>query len=329
MRRTFFKTAIAAVVIASSSVAMAADIKLTLGYNAMPGNPRDLGAHVFADKLKELTNGRIEVRVAGGAQLGDEPALVTGMRTGSIDLSPNVQGAVSAVVPEVNAFGMPFLFKSMEQAWKVVDDKELMAILDKKFDEKGLVLLGFMDQGIRHVSNNKKPLKTLEDFKGLKIRTPADPVTVDIFRELGADPQQIKFPELYMALQQGVVNAQENPLANIESSKLYEVQPYISFTGHKWESSPFLMSKRSWQKLSKSDQAAIREAAKVAITEQRKLSLQADEKLQDVLKKHGVQFDTVELEPLRKATLPVIQKWESGPIGGFVKKVREVAARTQ
>jgi len=320
------QAALCAVLLAAAG-ASAAQTKLTLGYNAAPGNPRDKGAHIFADRVKELTGGELVVQVAGGAQLGDEPALVTGMRTGSIDLSPNVQGAVSAVVPEVNAFGMPFLFGTNEQAWRAVDDPELMAELSKKFEAKGLILLGFMDQGIRHVSNSKKPLKTVADFHGLKIRTPADPVTVDIFRQLGADPQQIKFPELYMALQQGVVDAQENPLMNIDSSKLYEVQKYISFTGHKWESSPFLMSKRTWDRLTDPQRQAIRTAAAEAIAQQRQMVKESDQALVDKLKADGVQFDQADLPALRAAMAPVLDKWERSDIGPFLKRVREIAAR--
>ena len=322
----FAKIGLCAVLLAAAGAA-AAQTKLTLGYNAAPGNPRDRGAHIFADRVKELTQGAIVIQVGAGAQFGDEPALVTGMRTGSIDLSPNVQGAVSAVVPEVNAFGMPFLFTTSEQAWKAVDDPAVYATLKEKFEAKGLILLGFMDQGIRHVTNNKKPLNTVADFKGLKIRTPADPVTVDIFRELGADPQQIKFPELYMALQQGVVDAQENPLMNIDSSKLYEVHKFITLTAHKWECSPFLMSKKTWDRLSEPHRQAIMTAAKDAIAQQRQMVKESDATLMEKLKKDGVQFNQVDVAGMRAAMVPVLEKWEKSNIGPFVKQIREVAAK--
>jgi len=163
------------------------------------------------------------------------------------------------------------------------------------------------------------------DMKGLKIRTPPDAVTIDIMTALGAETQQIKFAELYVALEQGVVDGQENPLANIYASKLYEVQKFISLTGHKFEITPFLMSKRTWDKLSEADRKIIMDAANEATLLQRKLSAEADEKLVGELKGKGVKVDTVDTKPFQKATEPVTAKWTSGPIGDYVKKVVSAA----
>jgi TRAP-type transport system periplasmic protein len=118
--------------------APAQEVKLTLGHNAAPGNPKDEGAKYFAEKVKELSGGRIEVQVAGSAQLGDDTANITGMRTGSIDLSANSQGALSTLIPEFGALGMPYLFDSLEHAWKVVDGP-VGEELAKKADAKGLI----------------------------------------------------------------------------------------------------------------------------------------------------------------------------------------------
>ena len=158
-------------------------------------------------------------------------------------------------------------------------------------------------------------------MKGIKVRTPPDPTTIDIMAALGADPQQIKFSELYVALQQGVVDAQENPLMNIYSSKLYEVQKFISLTSHKYEMTPFVMSKRSWDKMNEADRKIIKEAADEATAFNRKLSQEADQKLEGELKAKGIQFNRPDLAPFAKATQPVIDKWSTGPQGDFVKKV--------
>ena len=128
--------------------------------------------------------------------------------------------------------------------------------------------LGYWDNGVRHVSNSKLPITKPEDLKGLKIRTPADPMTIDIFQTLGAATEQIAFGELYVALQQGVVDGQENPLANISSSKLYEVNKFISLTAHKWESTPFLMSQIALARVG-ADLEHIQAAANEAATLQR------------------------------------------------------------
>ncbi len=309
----------ALVALAVGGPAFAQEVKLTLGHGAAAGNPRDEGAKRFAELVKERSNGRIAVQVAGSAQLGDDAAMITGMRTGSIDMSANSQGAISNVVPEYGALGMPYLFETPEHAWKVVDGP-VGEELAKKSEAKGLILLGFMDNGIRHTSNNKRPIATPEDVKGLKIRTPPDPVTVSIFRALGADTQQIKFSELYIALQQGTVDGQENPLANIYYSKLHEVQKYIALTGHKYETTPFLMSKKSWDRLSEADRTVIRAAAKEAVDHQRKLALEVDRKLLEDMPKQGVKIDTVDRALFAKTTQPVIDEALKSPIGDFVRQ---------
>jgi len=321
-----FAKTLGAACLAAVAASAAAQTKLTIGYNSAPGNPRDTAARIFAKEVETLTQGSLQIQIAGNAQLGDDQAMLTGMRTGSIDISPNSQGVASSVVPDIAAFGMPFLFDSLEHAWRVVDDERVQAHLVKKFDEKGLVLLGFMDQGIRHVSNNKRPIRSLDDLKGLKLRTPPDPVTVDIFRELGADPQQLKFSELYVALQQGVVDGQENPLMNIDSSKLYEVQKYISITGHKWECIPFLVSKRTWGRLSDAQRQAMTQAAQTAIKAQRDLVKQSDVDLFEKLKKDGILFNELDVQPLRTASQAVVDKWLASDSGAFVRLVLDVAA---
>ncbi len=153
------------------------------------------------------------------------------------------------------------------------------------------------------------------------MRTPPDAVTVDIMQSMGAEAQQIKFSELYVALQQGVVDGQENPLVNIWGGKLHEVQKYISLTGHKYELTPFLIGKRSWDRLSEADKKVIQEAAAEATALQRKLAQESDEKMFAELKAKGVQIDKVDQGPFMAATAPVIAKWEASPIGPFVKKV--------
>ena len=311
-----------------SGPAFGQEVKLTLGHGAAAGNPRDDGAKRFAELVKERSNGRIAIQVAGSAQLGDDAAMITGMRTGSIDMSANSQGAISNTVPEYGALGMPYLFDSPEHAWKVVDGP-VGAELAKKSEAKGLVLLGFMDNGIRHTSNNKRPILNPEDVKGLKIRTPPDPVTVSIFRALGADTQQIKFSELYIALQQGTVDGQENPLANVYYSKLHEVQKHIALTGHKYETTPFLMSKKSWDRLSEADRNVIRASAKDAVEYQRQLALEVDRKLLEDLPKLGVTIDKVDRAAFAKATQPVIDEALKSGIGEFVRTTVAEAQKTK
>lgn len=320
----FRRTLLAAALIGASALASAQTVKLTLGHGSAPGNPRHEAAVKFADAIKARTNGRIEVQVAHSAQLGDDAAMVTAMRSGTLDMSANSQGAISTVVPEYGALGLPFLFADIQKAWQVMDGpigKELA----EKSAAKGMVLLGLWDNGIRHMSNSKRAIKLPADLKGLKMRTPPDPVTVDIMQALGADPQQIKFSELYVALQQGVVDGQENPLTNISSAKLYEVQKYISLTGHKYESTPFLMSKRTWERLTSADQKIVMTAAAEATQFQRRLNKEADEALVAELKTKGVQIDTVDRKAFVEGSKSVYAKWSASPTGEFVNRVVQAA----
>ena len=323
MKPIFKKMVLAALVLAAGTVQ--AQVKLTLGHNAAVGNPKHEASVKFADIVKEKSGGKMLVQVAPAAQLGDDVPILTSLRSGTVDFAANSQGSISSVVPEYSAFGMPFLFPTLQDAWKVLDGP-VGQELAKRSAEKGLVVLGYWDNGIRHISNKVRPINVPADLKGLKIRTPPDAVTIDIMQALGAEAQQIKFSELYVALQQGVVDGQENPLMNIFSSKLYEVQKYISFTAHKYEMTPFVMSKRSYDKMSEADRKIIREAAAEATAYNRKLSLESDQQLEGELKAKGIEFNRPDLAPFQAATKSVNEKWMKGPEGPFVKQVVDAAA---
>lgn len=320
-RKTFTRTLISLAACAVLPLAVQAQaIKLTLGHGAAPGNPRHEASVKFADVLKARTAGRIEVQVAPSAQLGDDAAMMTALRTGALDMSANSQGAVANTVAEYNAYGMPFLFSTPAAAFKLLDGPLGKELADRTA-EKGMVLLGTWDNGIRHMTNSKRPISKVEDMKGLKMRVPPDATLVDIMKSVGAESQQVKFAELYVALQQGVVDGQENPLVNIHASKLYEVQKHLALTSHQFQMTPLLMSKRTWDKLTDADKKAVQEAAAEATALQRKLSQEADDKLLADLKAKGVQVTTPDQAAFAKATAEVTDKWMASNIGTYVKKV--------
>lgn len=320
-RITFTRSALVLAISALAPLwAQAQSLKLTLGHGSAVGNPRHEASVKFAEVVKAKSGGRIEVQVAPSAQLGDDAAMVTALRTGALDMSANSQGAVANAVPEYAAFGMPFMFSSASAAFKVLDGPLGRELADKSA-EKGLILLGTWDNGIRQMTNSKRPITKVDDMKGLKMRVPPDATLVDIMKALGAESQQIKFAELYVALQQGVVDGQENPLVNIHASKLYEVQKHLALTNHQFQMTPFLMSKRTWDKLSDADRKAVQEAAAEATLLQRKLSQDADDSLLADLKAKGVQVTTPNKADFAKATADVDDKWMASPIGAYVKKV--------
>lgn len=306
MKKTLIAVA-ATLALATASTGWAQQV-LRLSHNAAPGNPKAVASEKFAELVEQKTNGRVQVDVGGSAQFGDDVESLTNMRLGTLAFSTNSQGSTAGVVPEFNVIGLPFLFRDLQHAYQVVDGP-VGAKLDEAANAKGLVLLALWDNGIRHTSNNKNPIVKPEDLQGIKVRTPPDAMTLDIFKTLGANPAPLAFSELYIALQQGVFDGQENPLMNIYSSKLHEVQKYISLTGHKYETTPLLASKMIWSTLSKADQQAVKDAAIEAGKLNRELSLAADAELRTKLAEAGVQINEIDRAAFVAKTEPVYEKW--------------------
>lgn len=325
-RRTFLQGAGAvgaAALMGAPTILRAAPMKITFGHGAAPGNPRTIAADKFAELVKAKSGGALEVTVAGAAMLGDDAAMLTSLRTGTLAISANSQGATSAIVPELAALGLPFLFTKSDDGVKVLNGK-IGDLLKPKFDAVGLVPIGWWDNGIRHITNSKRSINVPDDLKGLKFRTPPDPATIDIFQALGAATAQIAFSELYVALQQKVVDGQENPLTNIASAKIYEVNPFVSLSAHKWECTPVLMSKMAWNRLDAKSKEIILEAMAEATTLQIGTSNEANVKLEkDFRANSAITVNNVDLDAFRKQTASVFDKWEQKPFGAFVKDLRK------
>ncbi len=325
-RRSFLHGAGAvgvAAIVGAPTILRAAPLKITFGHGAGPGNPRSLAADKFAELVKAKSGGAIEVAVAGAATLGTDAAMLTSLRTGTLGISANSQGAVSSIVPELAALGLPFLFSKSSDGVAILSGK-IGDLLRPKFDAVGLVPIGWWDNGIRHITNSQRSINVPDDLKGLKFRTPPDPATIDIFQALGAATTQIAFAELYVALQQKVVDGQENPLTNIASAKIYEVNPFISLSAHKWECTPVLMSKMAWNRLDAKSKELVMEAMAEATTLQLTASDESNEKLAAEFRANSaLTVNEVDLAAFRKQTAPVFDKWADKPFGAFVQDLRK------
>lgn len=321
------KKIILATLTAASLVALpvSAQQVLRLSHNAAAGNPKADASLLFAKLVEEKTGGRIKVEVGGSAQYGDDLESLTNMRLGTLAFSANSQGTTSTVVPQFAVIGLPFMFRDLDHAYAVVDGPA-GDTLSELAREKGLEVLAFWDNGIRHVSNNKRPIVEPADLAGIKLRTPPDPMTMDIFSALGANPMTLAFSELYIALQQGVVDGQENPFMNIYSSKLHEVQKYISLTGHKYETTPVLASKIVFDRFSDEDKKLIREAAMEAGVFNRQKSREADENLRATFLAAGVEINDINRDAFVEKMQPVYDKW-SAQYPELVELVRSEAER--
>ncbi|GAA0285131.1 TRAP transporter substrate-binding protein [Rhodovulum strictum] len=286
--------------------AMATEVILAHGAN--PGNPRYVAAEKWAEIFADCTGGAHSVNVAPSSTMGDDTEMLTSASAGVIQVTANSQGAMSQIVPEIGLLGLPFLFADLPAAWAVLDG-EVGEMLDQRAQRAGLKILGFWDNGIRNVTHTAKHVTDPADLRGMKIRTPPDQMTIDIFEALGAAPAPLAWSELPTALQSGVFDGQENPLTNIYSAKLHEITPYVTITGHKYEATPVVAGMIWWAGLDAATQACALQATAEAGALQRSLSLEADEDLRPKMEAEGASFAIADRDAYIAATASVYDKY--------------------
>jgi tripartite ATP-independent transporter DctP family solute receptor len=245
------------------------------------------GLYKFGEIVEKETNGSIKVEVYPDGQLGGDLEVFEGLKMGSIQGSTMSTGPIASFAPRFNVLDLPFLFKDRETAYKVLDG-EIGQELMKDLEGTGVIGINYWENGFRHLTNNVKEVKSVDDIKGLKIRTLENKLHIDLWKELGANPVPMAFTELFTALEQGVVDGQENPVGNVAANKMYEVQKYITKTGHVYNASPFLISEKFWKTLSSEEQEIIKKAAEEAKEYQRQLNAEEDEKLFKEIEKEGM-----------------------------------------
>ena len=317
---------VAVFTVAVASLAAAADFKLKLGHGAAPDNPRHVVAQEFAKVVEERTNGRVTVEVFPSESLGSDRQMIESLMMGGLDMSINSQGPVAAYDQKLNVVGLPFLFSKPEQVYEVLDGpigKELAAPLEKR----GFKILAYWDNGFRHITNNKLPINKPADLQGLKIRTPEDKLTIAIFKALGSNPAPFAFGELYMALQQGQFDGQENPVTNIFYSKLYEVQKYLSLTNHKYEFCPLVVSMITWNRLPADLKKILEDTAVEYAGKHREMNNKVNAELTEKMSSLNVQVNQADVAALREACQSVYKEFE--PVFGkdLIDRVLEVTKK--
>ncbi|MBV16387.1 TRAP transporter substrate-binding protein [Thalassospira sp. NFXS8] len=289
----------AAIAFALSTPVQAAQ-QLILGTITSETSHFGVGAEAFFDKLEELSGGEFTGIQAPAGQLGGERDLIEGLQIGSVDLAMVSTGPLGNFVPEVYAFDLPFLFRDYDHARKVLDG-EIGQELLKKVDENNLVGLAWAENGFRHVTNNVHPVKTPGDLDGLKLRTMENKVHMAAFSGMGAAPTPMAFPEVFSALQQGVVDGQENPVTVISASKFWEVQKYASLTGHVYSPAIFLASPALFEGLSDEQKGWFYEAAKAGVEANRAEVNRLEDSGVAMMREHGMEVLTdVDKAPFAK-----------------------------
>ena len=294
---------------------------IKLGHIAEATNPYGMGADKFAEIVKEKSKGEIEIKVFPSSQLGTQKELIEGMIYGTVDMTLTGTAELGTFQPQMALFDMPFLFKDRPHAYRSLDSVGME--MGKPLEAKGIKLLGYMENGIRHMTNNVRPIKTPADMKGLKIRVMNNKVYVEMMKSLGASPTPMALAELYSAMQAGVVDGQENPSAHIFTKRFFEVQKYASLTGHAYAAEPVLISMMTWKKLTPAQQTIVQDAATEAIAWQRKMSETEDSEFWDKIKKTGkMEVIEVDRKPFKDAT-EVIYKSLAKTVGqANIDKVR-------
>ncbi len=281
-----------------------AQVTLKLGHVAS-ADPKDnwqAGAQKFAELVEQRTRGAAKVQVFPGSQLGNDRDMAEGMRLGSVDFSLNA-GVLSNFVPSLGLLEIPYIFRDVTHMRAVLAGPigdELAGSLLKS----GIRVLGWWERGPRQLTVNK-PVAGIADVKGMKIRVPEIPVSVDAWRAFGTNPTPMAFGEVYTGLQQKVIDGQENPLAIIWSAKLYEVQKYLVRTNHVYGYVALAMSEKTFQKLSPELRDSIQEAAREATAFENRLVWDNEQQLAKDLQAKGMQFvdvDTTQFVAAAKAT---------------------------
>jgi tripartite ATP-independent transporter DctP family solute receptor len=243
--------------------AQPAKFTLKLAHYAAESHPGQLAALMFKDGVEKRTNGNVKIEIYPNNKLGDPPSVLEQNILGVIDMSLPTQGQLSKYSPKFGCVMIPFAYDDYDHADRVLDGP-FMAWAAPDLEKAGLVFLSNWEWGLRHLSNSKREIKEPADVKGLKIRTPPEYQNQAAMEALGATVTTIGFADLTLALKQGTVDGQENPVSVVVSNKLYETQKYLSLTGHTYNSMVHVMSKKSWDKLPAEYQKIIREESKKA-----------------------------------------------------------------
>lgn len=241
----------------------------------------------FEKIVEKETNGAIDVEVYPDGQLGGDLQVFEGLKMGTIEASTMSTGPIASFAPKMNVLDLPFLFKDTKTAHEILDG-EIGEELLKELEGTGVIGINYWENGYRHLTNSVREVKTAADVEGLKIRTLENNLHIDIWEALGAVPTPMAYTELFTALEQKVVDGQENPVGNVISNKMYEVQKYLTKTGHVYNASPFLVSETFWKKLTSEEQEIIKKAAEEAKVYQRNLNAEEDNTAFDQLVKEGM-----------------------------------------
>jgi tripartite ATP-independent transporter DctP family solute receptor len=289
------------------SLEASAQTVLKFSHTDQPGGARQKAAELFASKVEQYTQGRYKVQTFPAGQLANDPKSVEQLQLGGLDFSVTGTGTYATHIPELNLTALPYLVETYPQGWRFYDES---AWLQKQYDKgpaKGFRFLATWEAGYRAMTT-KEPLHSVADAKGMKIRTFPNEMMRWLLEAMGFSVQLLPIPEVYLAIQQGTVNGQENPIDTIYANKFYEVAPYITITNHAYNATPLTISEKTWAKLSPVDREAVTKAAKESADWIRKEIVANEGRQLKEMEAKGAKISRPDLSSFRKAIEPVYTK---------------------
>ncbi|MCQ4815577.1 DctP family TRAP transporter solute-binding subunit [Cloacibacillus evryensis] len=315
------------VIMAAGAASAAPEYKIKVAYISSESHPTAQAMTGFAKDVDSASKGRIKVELYPNGQLGSDRELCEGVQMGTIQMVVSSTSALAGFDKRIQVLDLPYLFTTRKAAFDAVDG-ELGKKLNSYLEKKGFLVLGYQENGFRHVTNSKRPIKTPADLKGLKIRTMENPMHIAFFKELGANPTPMSWGELYTALQQGTVDAQENPYAMIDDGKFYEVQKYVSETGHLFSYEIIIANKKFMEKLPADLRKIVDDAAHRAVMAQRARMEKEEAVFKAKVTKTGLKANTLTPEqkkPFVDATKKVYSQFEKD----LGKEIMDIAKKVQ
>ncbi len=294
--------------------------KMIIGIVTVPGSAQYVAAEKFKELVEKRSNGRYQFDIKHSASLGSESSIIQQVQMGTVDVAIITTGPVGNISKLANALSLPFLFKSYAQADKVLDGPLGQEILDS-LAASGIKGLAFSENGFRNLTNNVRPVHTVADVAGLKIRTMEAPLQVKIWRMLGANPTPMAWP-INTELAQGTIDGQENPLWVIDKYKIYEVQKYMSMTRHVYSSHIDMMNLATFNKLSKADQKMFVSSMREAAAYQRKKNRESNEAHMATIVAKGMIVDnTPDVNSFRAKLKPIYEESKKDIGADFVNRL--------
>ncbi|MBT9550890.1 MAG: TRAP transporter substrate-binding protein [Hydrogenophaga sp.] len=310
----FKAMALAATILVAMSTPVAAQIKehaFKVGIGLSDDHPQALAVKYFAEQLAAKSGGKMTAKLFASGTLGNDVSMTSALRGGTLEMTVPDSSTLVSLSKPFGVINLPLTFNNEQEADAVLDGPVGQKML-ANLPEKGLIGLGFWENGFRHVTNSRRPISKAEDLAGLKLRVIQNPLFLDTFGALGANATPMAFTELYTAMEQGAVDGQENPPATILASKFYEVQKHLVLSRHMYSAWVLLMSKKTWDGLSVQEQKVVQDAAREATLYERKTIRAFGDKALGELKKVGMQvteLPAAEQAKLRTKLQPVLAKY--------------------